>query len=135
MVAFYQKKGVCQRACWRGGRQHRHRTEFIIKWNGPLPELLLLHYWNKSDLKYSVCSGIKTLPKLCRDLDESKQHENLSSWFFIMFGYTVNKDFSTENPQQHPGYQYQHSNINAINNKTVILILPVHIKSLWTFIW
>jgi len=44
-----------------------------------------------------------------------------------MFGYTINKDFSTENPQQHHIYQHQHSNVNAIDNKTVIIILHLHI--------
>lgn len=77
----------------------------------------------------------KTLLKLYRDPEESTQHEKLSSCFFIMFGHTANKDFSTENPLQHHIYQYQHSDTNSVNNKGVIIILHLHIKSLWAFIW
>lgn len=54
---------------------------------------------------------------------------------FIMFGYTTNKDFLTENPLQHHIYQYQHSDTNSVNNNRVIIIFHLHIKSLWAFIW
>lgn len=110
-----------------------HDTEFIISEKVPFP-CCCFTLGTSLIWKTLVCPGIKTLLKLWRDLDESKQHEKLSSWFFIMFGYTINKDFSTENPQQYHIYQNQHSNINAINNKTVIIILHLHMKSLWAFV-
>lgn len=77
-----------------------------------------------------VCFSIKLCSScclLCLDLRKAGAKNYISLWR----GYGKEWLFHVVNPQQCHNYEYQQSNINAVNIRTAIIVLQLHIKSFY----